>query len=174
MAAARAGGRSDRPVVLGRIGAPFGVQGWLKVQSYTDPVEGIVKYPVWELTRDGSLGRKAVLDWKRAGAAVAVRLEGVESREAAQALTGAEVCVERAELPPTAPGEHYWHDLIGLEAFGLQGEPLGRVAEILELPAHPVLVLEGDRERLVPLVPERLGGVDIDAGRLTLDWHPDD
>ena len=102
MAAARAGGGGDRPVVLGRIGAPFGVQGWLKVQSYTDPVEGIVKYPVWELTRGGSLGRKAVLDWKRAGAAVAVRLEGVESREAAQALTGAEVCVERAELPPTS------------------------------------------------------------------------
>jgi 16S rRNA processing protein RimM len=174
MAAARAGGEGDRPVVLGRIGAPFGVQGWLKVQSYTDPVEGIVKYPVWGLSRDGSLGRKAVLDWKRAGPGVAVRLEGVESREAAQALTGAEVCVERAELPPTAPGEYYWHDLIGLDAFSPQGVPLGRVAGILDLPAHPVLLLEGDRERLVPLVPERLAGVDLGAGRLTLDWHPDD
>jgi len=173
MAAARPGAGS-RPVVLGRIGAPFGVQGWLKVQSYTDPLEGIVRYGTWELHRGGSLGRRVVLDWKRAGSGVAVQLEGVASREAAQALTGAEVRVERAELPPTAPGEHYWHDLIGLEAFGLQGEPLGRVAGILELPAHPVLVLEGDRERLVPLVAERLAGVDEEAGRLTLDWHPDD
>jgi 16S rRNA processing protein RimM len=163
-----------RPVVLGRVGAPFGVQGWLKVQSYTDPPEGIVRYPVWQLERNGSLGRRTVLDWKRAGNGVAVQLEGIETREAAQALTGAEVQVERAELPPTAPGEYYWHDLIGLEAWSLQGAPLGRVAGILDLPAHPVLLLEGDRERLVPLVPERLAGVDIDAGRLTLDWHPDD
>ena len=174
MAAARQGGDGQRPVVLGRIGAPFGVQGWVKVQSYTDPLEGIVKYPVWELQRRGSLGRKAVRDWKRAGAGLAVRLEGVETREAAQALTGAEVLVERAALPPTAPGEYYWHDLIGLDAYSLQGAPLGRVAEILELPAHPVLVLEGERERLVPLVKERLAGVDLDAGRLTLEWHPDD
>jgi len=173
MAAARPGAGS-RPVVLGRIGAPFGVQGWLKVQSYTDPLEGIARYGVWELHRGESLGRRAVLDWKRAGSGVAVQLEGVASREAAQALTGAEVRVERAELPPPAPGEYYWHDLIGLDAFGLQGEPLGRVAEILELPAHPVLVLEGERERLVPLVKERLAGVDLDARRLTLDWHPDD
>ena len=173
MVAARPGDGS-RPVVLGRIGAPFGVRGWLKVQSYTDPLEGIARYRLWELHRGGSLGRRELLGWKRAGSGLAVQLEGVDSREAAQALTGAEVRVERAELPPPAPGEHYWHDLIGLDAFGLQGEPLGRVAGILELPAHPVLVLAGDRERLVPLVPERLAGVDVDAGRLTLDWHPDD
>jgi 16S rRNA processing protein RimM len=173
MVAARPGDGS-RPVVLGRIGAPFGVRGWLKVQSYTDPLEGIARYRLWELHRGASLGRRALLGWKRAGSGLAVQLEGVDSREAAQALTGAEVRVERAELPPPAPGEHYWHDLIGLDAFGLQGEPLGRVAGILKLPAHPVLVLEGDRERLVPLVPERLAGVDEEAGRLTLDWHPDD
>jgi len=173
MAAARPAG-GERPVVLGRIGAPFGVQGWVKVQSYTDPLEGIAGYPVWELHRGASLGRKAVLDWKRAGPGVAVRLEGVETREAAQALTGAEVRVERADLPPTAPGEYYWHDLVGLDAYSLEGVPLGRVAGVLDMPAHPVLVLEGDRERLVPLVRERLAGVDFDAGRLELDWHPDD
>lgn len=163
-----------RPVVLGRVGAPFGVHGWLKVQSYTDPLEGIAEYPVWELHRGSSLGRRVVLEWKRAGSGVAVRLEGVDSREAAQALNGAEVRVERSELPPTAPGEYYWHDLIGLEACNLAGVPLGRVAGILDMPAHPVLLLEGDRERLVPLVKERLAGVDIGAGRITLDWHPDD
>ena len=173
MAAARPAG-GERPVVLGRIGAPFGVQGWVKVQSYTDPLEGITGYPVWELHRGASLGRKAVLDWKRAGPGVAVRLEGVETREAAQGLTGAEVRVERADLPPTAPGEYYWHDLVGLDAYSLEGVPLGRVAGVLDMPAHPVLVLEGDRERLVPLVRERLAGVDFDAGRLELDWHPDD
>ena len=77
-----------RPVVLGRIGAPFGVQGWVKVQSFTDPPEGIVGYGTWELTQGGhAAGSAVVLDWKRAGSAIAVRLEGVGSRDEAQALS---------------------------------------------------------------------------------------
>jgi 16S rRNA processing protein RimM len=173
MSPARPGDGRAR-VVLGRIGAPFGVRGWVKVQSYTDPPEGIVGYATWELVRSGSLGRRAVMEWQRAGGGVAVRFDGVDSREAAQALTGADVCVNRAELPAPPPGEYYWHDLVGLAAFDRSGTALGRVSGILELPAHPVLVLEGDRERLVPLVRERLVSVDLEAGRLTLDWHPDD
>ena len=167
-------GNDRRAVVLGRIGAPFGVQGWVKVNSYTDPPEGIADYGSWELVRAGHTERRTVLEWKRAGRAVAVRLEGVGSREAAQALTGCEVQVDRSELEPTAPGEYYWHDLMGLEAVNREGVPLGRVSEVLDLPAHPVLVLRGERERLVPLVPERVLAVDLEAGRLTLDWHPDD
>jgi 16S rRNA processing protein RimM len=167
-------GEDGRAVVLGRIGAPFGVQGWVKVNSFTDPPEGIASYSSWELVRAGHAERRAVLEWKRAGRAVAVRLEGVGSREAAQALTGYDVRVDRSELPPTAPGEFYWHDLMGLAAFTADGTSLGRVEAVLELPAHPVLVLRGERERLVPLVPERLLAVDLDDGRLTLDWHPDD
>ena len=167
-------GRDERPVVLGRVGAPFGVQGWVKVVSYTDPPEGIANYPAWDLVCDGRSERRAVLEWKRAGRAVAVRLDGVTTREQAQALTGTEVQVRRDELPATAPGEYYWHDLLGLEAVTEAGAPLGRVGEILELPAHPVLVLRGDRERLVPLVPERVVAVDLESGRVTLDWHPDD
>ena len=99
---------------------------------------------------------------------------GIASREDAVGLRGAELWVRRADLPPTAPGEYYFADLIGLAAVNVEGDPLGRVAEILELPAHPVLVLRGERERLVPLVRERLIKVDLDAGRITLDWHRDD
>ena len=161
-------------VVLGRISGVYGIKGWLKVWSFTDPLEGIAGYPVWELDLGGSLSRVAVLDWKRAGPGLAVRLEGVVSREAAQGLTGAEVRVDRAQLPPAGPGEVYWHDLVGLEASTPEGAPLGRVVGILDLPAHPVLVIEGERERLVPLVRERIAGVDLEGGRLTLDWHPDD
>lgn len=167
-------GSSGDAVVLGRIGAPFGVQGWVKVTSYTTPPEGIVDFPSWELVRAGRSERRAVLDWKRAGRAVAVKLDGVTTREQAQTLNGTEVQVGRDQLPPAEPGEVYWHDLLGLEAVNVAGVPLGRIEQILELPAHPVLVLQGDRERLVPLVPERLAAVDLAAGRVTLDWHPDD
>lgn len=165
----------SRAVVLGRIGAPFGVHGWVKVTSYTEPASGIADYGHWGLVRDGERRSARVLDSKRAGQSVAVRLEGVDTREAAQALTGFEVQVDRSELPPTAPNEHYLHDLVGLEAVNREGVPLGRVEGYLELPAHPVAVLrDGQLERLVPLVPERLVAVDLEARRVTFDWHPDD
>lgn len=167
-------GSDRRVVVLGRIGAPFGVTGWVKVNSFTDPLEGIVEFGSWELVRAGQAERRRVLEWKRAGKAVAVRLEGVDSRDAAQGLTGCEVQVDRSELAPTAEREYYWHDLVGLEARNRDGALLGRVEGVLDMPAHPVLVLAGDRQRLVPLVPQRLLDVDFDSGRVTLDWHPDD
>jgi 16S rRNA processing protein RimM len=171
---ARTGEDGREPVVLGRVGAPHGVQGWVKVFSYTEPPEGITDYPEWDVVRGTEVRRMTVLESKRAGQGIAVRLEGIETREAAQMLSGAEVRIDRSELPEAGPGEYYWHDLVGLEASNRDGQSLGRVAEILELPAHPVIVLRGERERLVPLVPERLVAVDLAGGKLTLDWHPDD
>jgi 16S rRNA processing protein RimM len=172
---ARAGNDSRSAiVVLGRVGAPFGVQGWVKVSSYTDPAEGIADYAAWTLVL-GEMSRTVeVLESKRAGRGIAVKLAGVETIEAARALTGAEVQVGRADLPPVAQGEFYLHDLVGLVASNREGQALGRVDGFLELPAHPVVVLQGDRERLVPLVPDRIVEVDLEAGRLVLDWHVDD
>ena len=160
-------------MVLGRFGAPFGVQGWVKLQSYTEPPERIVTY---RALRAGVAGDEVALrEWKRVGRGqLAVRIDGIASREAATGLRGTEVWVPRTDLPPAAPGEFYFADLIGLVAVNRAGDALGEVADILELPAHPVLVLRGERERLVPLVPERLIKVDLDAGRMTLDWHRDD
>jgi 16S rRNA processing protein RimM len=162
-------------VVLGQVGAPHGVQGWVKVTSYTDPAAGITGYAQWTLVRSGDTRQVRVLEWKRAGQAIAVRLEGIETIEAARALTGSEVQVERSELPPAGPSEYYLHDLLGLEAVNRDAVALGTIEDFLELPAHPVAVLrDGKVERLVPLVPERLVAVDLEAGRVTFDWHPDD
>jgi len=161
-------------VVLGRVGAPFGLQGWVKVSSYTEPARGIADYPVWRLLQGGVTREVEVLDSKLAGRGVAVRLAGIETIEAARALTGAEIQVDRAALPPVARGEFYLHDLLGLQAVNREGHSLGQVEGFLELPAHPVVVLRGERERLVPLVPERIVEVNLELGRVTLDWHVDD
>ena len=131
-----------------------------------------------ERTADGYviLARQVrVLDSKRAGQTLAVKLEGIDDMDAARLLNGAEVQVDRSELPAAGPKEHYLHDLMGLDAVNREGVPLGKVADILEMPAHPLLVLrDGKVERLVPLVPARLVAVDLGAGRVTVDWHPDD
>jgi 16S rRNA processing protein RimM len=164
---------AGRAVVLGRVGAPFGVQGWVKVSSYTEPPERIADYGDWHVGPEGM--RYAVRGLKRAGRGqLAVQLEGLTSPEAARRLTGCEIWVERAALPELAPGEFYRDDLVGLEAYSASGVSLGRVDGFVELPAHPVVVLKGDRERWVPLVAGRLLGVDLAARRVTFDWHPDD
>ena len=172
---ARSGPASPRAVVLGRVGAPHGLQGWVKVTSYTEPAAGIADYPRWTLVQGLQSRQVRVLDSKRAGQNLAVRLEGVDAVDAARLLNGAEIQVDRAELRTAGPHEHYLHDLLGLAAVNREGVALGRIDEFLELPAHPVMVLrDGKVERLVPMVRERLVAVDLEAGRVTVDWHPDD
>ena len=172
MCAASSSG-AGRAVVLGRVGAPFGVHGWVKVTSYTDPPERIASYGDWRIGPEGV--RYEVRGHKRVGRGqLAVQLEGLTSPEAAQRLTGFDVWVERTALPELGPGEYYRDDLVGLEAYNAAGVALGRIGGFMELPAHPVVVLHGERERWVPLVRGRLLEVDLAAGRVTFDWHPDD
>ncbi len=116
-----------------------------------------------------------MLESKRAGQNLAVRLEGIDTMDAARLLTGAEIQVDRSELPEPGPHEHYLHDLLGLAVANREGVALGRIDGFLEMPAHPVMVLrDGKVERLVPMVPERLVAVDLAAGQVTVDWHQDD
>lgn len=171
-------------VVLGRIGRPHGVKGAVFVDSFTDPPEALFEYSPWRLeTSDG--GER---DYRPVQAQVVdagridrfrVALEGVESREAAAALTGCEVRVDRSALPATAEGEFYLADLLGLEVRNLEGVSLGRVAEFLDAPANPVMVVKPGAadaaagERWLPVTRQHLRRVDLAAGVVWMDWPAD-
>jgi 16S rRNA processing protein RimM len=161
-------------VTLGRIAGPFGVKGWVKVKSYTEPEEGILGYRAWQvsLPRGGARVLRP-LEGRRHGRMVVARLEGVEDRDAAAALAGHEVSVPRSELPPAGERQYYWADLVGLDVVTLQGEPLGRVDHFVETPGNPVMVVTGERERWLPLVPRHLKSVDLAARRVVVDWDAD-
>lgn len=152
----------------------FGVRGWVKVQSWTDPPEGILGYREWWL-QDGPGGPRQAWpeDGRRHGRLVVVRLQGLTDRESAAALRGSEIRVPRDHLPPTAPEEYYQVDLIGLEVVNREGVWLGRVDHFVEAPAHPVMVVLGDRERWLPLVRKHIDRVDLEAGRMVVDWDAD-
>ena len=105
---------------------------------------------------------------------VAAWLEGCEDRDRAQALAGATVAVRRAELPDPGEGEHYWADLIGLTVVSAAGQELGRVAGLMATGANDVLVVQGERERLIPFLPGSVvQEVDLAARRVRVDWDPD-
>jgi 16S rRNA processing protein RimM len=161
-------------VALGRIASPFGVKGWVKVKSYTEPLEGILGYPEWHVEVPGA-GRQLLrpVEGRRHGEMVVARLAGVDSREAAAALLHGEVRVPRSALPDPGLGQYYWADLVGLAVVTLEGVGLGKVDHFVETPANPVMVVLGERERWLPLVPQHLKRVDLAAGQVVVDWDPE-
>lgn len=161
-------------VTLGRILGAFGVKGWVKVKSYTEPAEGILQYREWHVgVPHGDDRILRPLEGRRHGRLVVARLDGVDDRDGAAALAQCDVSVPRSELPPAGDHQYYWADLLGLEVVTTQGEPLGRVDHFVETPANPVMVVKGERERWLPLVPRHLKAVDLEARRVVVDWEAD-
>jgi 16S rRNA processing protein RimM len=160
-------------VVMGRVSAPHGIKGWIKVQPFTQKMDGLLGYPEWWLARDGEWRQHRIAESVVHGTLVLARVEGCSDREAAAALKGAEVAIPRRLLPENREGEYYWSDLLGIEVLNRRGERLGRVAKVLETGANNVLVLEGEKERLVPFVDNVILNVDLARGCLSVDWELD-
>ena len=158
-------------VELGRIGSPFGVRGWLRVRSFTDPPEGLLEYPRWTVhLGSGERVQCRLLEGRSHGAGLIVRLEGIEARSAAGALRGAAVEVARADLPPAGERQFYRADLIGLRVRNLEGTDLGVVRHFVDAPANAVMVVQGDAQHWVPATPQHLRSVDLQAGLIVVDW----
>ncbi|MGJ8514955.1 Ribosome maturation factor RimM [Carnimonas sp. R-84865] len=168
---------NDQRVVMGSLTSPYGIKGWLKVYSHTSPMEGILDYPHWSVEKNGVERRFRVLQGRRQGKGLVVQLEGVDSRDAAEALGGATIRLAAGELPRLSEGEFYWYQLEGLAVATTDGVALGRVAYLFETGANDVLVIKGaedGKERLVPFIPDDvIIDIDLDAGHMTVDWDPD-
>lgn len=163
-----------RKVILGRISGIYGVRGWVRVYSHTRPIAGILDYSPWYLGKGGDWRPCEVLGGHPQGKGLVARLEGVSDRDRARDLIGLEIAVPRERLPEPAADEVYWSDLEGLEVETLAGHPLGRVHHLFETGANDVLVVRGDRERLLPLVWGRvIRDLDLEHGRIRVDWDPD-
>jgi len=163
----------DRIIVLGKIAGPFGVQGWMKVASFTDPPDNILDYERWQVGSPGNWAEVKLEAGRMTGKGVLAKLAGVESPEAARTRVGQEIGVWRSELPPPAPGEYYWADLESFAVETPEAVPLGKVDHFRATPTGPVVIVRGEREYWIPFVKERIVKVDIAASRLVLDWPVD-
>ena len=162
-------------VTLGRVSGVFGVKGWLKVQSYTEPRDNIVGLGVWTLRLNGADRPFEVEDGQSHTSNVVAKLRGIDDPDRAREWMGAEIVVEREQLPETRAGEFYWTDLEGLEVRTTAGLTLGRVDYLLATGANDVLVLGGSPQRLIPfIVGPVVKQVDLAAGLIVVDWSPDD
>ncbi|MDY0021045.1 ribosome maturation factor RimM [Arenimonas caeni] len=165
---------NGRRILLGRVAGAFGVRGELKLLSWTDPRDALFRYQPWIL-RSGNTEREVTgVRGRDTGKVVIATFPGVESRDQAEAMNGTEIWVPRERLPPPGPGEYYWVDLEGLKVETTEGVALGQVSHLFETGANDVMVVAGERERLIPFVTgQYIVSVDFDAGKVVVDWDPD-
>lgn len=163
-----------RMVPVGTVAGLYGVRGWVKVVSHTDPRENLLGYSPWYLGGPEVWETRRLVAGRVHGKGLVAQIEGCEDRDQAAALLGQTIAVRHDQLPGLPNGEFYWSDLEGLKVETLDGTLLGTVDHLFETGANDVLVVVGERERLLPYVWDQvIRGVDLDAGIMRVDWDPD-
>ncbi len=160
-------------IQLGRIGAPFGVKGWVHIDSHTEPPEGLLNYSRWVVRlASGERVSRGIAEARSQNGKLVARFEDIDDRDAAAALRGATIEIERSQLPPPPEREYYRADLLGLRVRNGEGVELGTVGHFVDAPAGALMVVRGDdgREHWVPAVPEYLRKVDLAAGSILVNW----
>ena len=168
----------------------MGSQGWLKIQPYSAQPEALFSSKRWYLLPPekgpqpftGALLLR-VREAKEHGGGVVAQIDGIDDKNAADALKASRLYVSRASFPTAATDEFYWVDLIGLDVVNREGVALGAVRELLSTGPQTVLVLDASEpaadgvfknvERMIPFVSAFVDGVDLAARRITVDWQPD-
>ena len=159
---------------VGKISGVFGIKGWVKVFSFTDTRENILNYSPWLLKKDSETRLVNVIDGNLQGKAVVAQLDGVNDRDQAASLMGWDIFITPDQLPKAAKNEYYWSDLIGLAVETNLGIQLGTVDSLLETGANDVVIVKGERERAIPFLQGKtIINIDLDAGKMVVDWDPD-
>lgn len=166
---------TERRILLGRIIGAFGVRGELKLESWTEPRLAIFAYQPWilrapsgqETTLAGARGRDS-------GKHLVATFPGIDDRNVVEAMRGTEIYVARSALPPPKPDEYYWVDLEGLDVATVDGVALGHVSHLFSTGANDVLVVRGDRERMIPFVRgDYVQSIDFERNLVVVDWDPE-
>jgi len=164
-------------IVLGRIVAPYGVKGWVKVHPFGDDPESWRAMPRWWLAAAPEAvdwTAQTLTDLRFHGKGLVAKFEGVDDRSGAEKLDGLFIGAPRADLPQNAENEFYWAELIGLSVINEAGETLGKVATLIEAGANPVLVVKDDEgERLLPFVAAVVKDVAVAEGCIRVAWQKD-
>lgn len=160
-------------ICVGHITGVQGLKGWVRVFSDTSPRENIVEYSPWMLKLGDGIQTLEV-EGRLQGRLVLAKLTGIESREQAAGLIGSKVYIWPEQLPELDQDEYYWSDLIGMQVESLQAESLGQVDDMIETGANDVMVVKGDRDRLIPFVVDDIvQEVDLVKRRIIVDWQAD-
>ena len=172
--------KKEQEITLGKVGAVYGIKGWLKIHSFTDETDAILDYFPWSLKLGNNIQTVKITDWRKHNKGLIVKVQGIDDRDIAQALVGSEIFVNELALPELPQGDFYWRDLIGMSVVTTQGYDLGVVSEMMETGANDVLVVKanlndgfGQKERLIPYILEQVvDSVSAENKQICVDWDP--
>jgi 16S rRNA processing protein RimM len=164
---------ADKLVVMGRIVAPYGVKGWVKVMPDTETVDSLLSYKTWQIGRGDDWRSIKLKSGKVHNDVLLIKLESINDRDAAFACKGLQVAVPRSEMPELGDDEVYWSDLVGLTVTNQQGVDFGKVVDVFETGANDVLVVKGERERLIPFAEMTVVDVNVAEQTMLVDWDAD-
>jgi len=163
--------RAKTKVIVGRVGAVYGIKGWVKIQSFTEPRQNLFSYAPLYIKHQGIWQIVKLADYNEQAKQLVAQFSGYNDRESAQLLTGSELAIERQQLPKLAKNEYYWSDLEGLTVINTEGVLLGKVEYIFETGSNDVLVVKGERQYLIPfLLNQFILSVDLLHKNLQVDW----
>ena len=132
------------PIILGKMGAAYGIRGWLKVFSSTEDAESIFDYQPWFIQRAGQWQQVELEGWKHHNQDLIIKVKGIDDRDAAAQLTNCEIQVDSTQLPALDNGEYYWKDLMGCKVVNVEGYELGKVVDMMETGSNDVLVVKAN------------------------------
>jgi len=163
---------NNQLVICGRIGAPYGLRGWVKVTTFTEAPDTLLAYRTWMIGKDNAWQEMTLLDGTLMNQSLRVHFAGIDDCNQARMLTGKDVAVPRSALPEPQANEVYWVDLPGLQVIN-QGTPMGVVQDIFATGANDVLVIETSegQEVLVPYIAGVIEKVALDEGVIYIAWH---
>ena len=166
-------------IIIGKIGAPHGVQGWVKINSFTQNAEDIFAYSPWKLG-NAQNGKTVQIDqWRHHGKALVAKVVGVESRDDAELIKNLDISISASQLPELE-NDFYWKDLIGMQVVTTSGYNLGKIREMFETGSNDVMMVKanpndgfGQSERLLPFIYDQVViEVDKASNTITVDWDP--
>ena len=169
--------RASETVIIGKIGAPYGVKGWVKINSYTDEKTGIFSYVPWII---GSGQQHQVVQWRTHNKALVAQLSGIDSRDDAERIKNLAISIESTQLPELGDDEVYWRDLMGMQVVTNAGYSLGLVKEIFATGANDVMLIKantndafGQKERMLPILFDQvILQIDKASATITVEWDP--
>lgn len=162
-----------KKVIIGRFGRVYGVRGWLRVNSFTDPTTNIFDYSPWQIQRQGEWQPIKLEAKKILGTGLIVKLAGLSDCDQARLFTNLDIAVEANILPQLKFGDYYWEQLIGLAVQTKTGVSLGSIDHLIETGANDVMVVKNGRERLLPYTADTVLSIDLEKQLITVDWDPD-
>ncbi len=160
--------------MVGRITGAFGVKGWVKIHSHTEPPENILSYKPWLISKEKEWQSIELEAGKRHGKGLVAQMTGYHDRDQALTLRGVDIAIWPEQRVLLEDGEFYWSDLIGLRVINREGIEFGHIDSLMETGANDVLVVKGEQQRLIPyLRPQVVKSIDLSATQMVVDWPAD-